>query len=210
MGTTPVLALLVFWMLAGAPRAAGLVRLRSESLKGLAWVVLGFLPTILLPVRSSLCAVMPSVGVAMIAAAVADDFVPGLTAAALKRGTIGLTLVFVCSCPCIDCGMSGMCARPELSASIVAGVSPTLRHRIPREDWSSSTTFARVSGPPPSRHLVLVPTPQQLDDRRETSCLDRSAAVGARRHASAGPLPGDRGAYGRRWNSEENSVGFGL
>jgi len=120
VGTTPVLALLLFWMLAGAPRAPVSSRLRSESLKGLAWVVLGFLPTILLPVRSSLYAVMPSVGVAMIVAAVADDVVPGLRAAALKRSTIGLTLVFALLLPVYRLRNERYVREAELSASIVA------------------------------------------------------------------------------------------
>jgi len=120
VATTPVLALLVFWLVAGAPRAPMSSRFRLMSLKGVAWLVLAFVPTILLPVRSSLYAVMPSVGVVMIVAALANDLVPGLSAPALKRSTIALTLIFVLLLPVYRLRNERYVREAELSASIVA------------------------------------------------------------------------------------------
>jgi hypothetical protein len=118
-GTTPVLALLLFWLAAGAPRVPPSSRLRSLALKGSIWLMLGFLPTIFLPVRSSLYAVMPSVGVVMIVAALADAFVAGISAAALKRSTVALTLVFVLLLPVYRVRNARYVREADLSASIV-------------------------------------------------------------------------------------------
>src|SRR5262245_20888064 len=120
VATTPVLALLVFWLVAGAPRAPISSRFRLVSLKGVAWLALAFLPTILLPVRSSLYAVMPSVGVVMIVAALADDLVSRLPVHALKRSTIALTLIFVLLLPVYRLRNARYVREADLSASIVA------------------------------------------------------------------------------------------
>jgi len=119
VATTPVLALLVFWLVAGAPRLPMSSRFRSMSLKGVVWLALAFVPTILLPVRSSLYAVMPSVGVVMILAALADVLVPGLSVPALKRSTIALTLIFVLLLPVYRLRNERYVREAELSASIV-------------------------------------------------------------------------------------------
>jgi hypothetical protein len=84
------------------------------------WLVLAFLPTILLPVRSSLYAVMPSVGVVMIVAALADDLVARLSVPALKRSTIALTLIFVLLVPVYRLRNDRYVREAELSASIVS------------------------------------------------------------------------------------------
>jgi hypothetical protein len=120
VGTTPVLALLLFWLVAGIPRVPRSSRFRLVSLKGLAWLVLAFLPTILLPVRSSLYAVMPSVGIVMIVAVLADELVPVISAAALKRSTVTLTLMFVLLLPVYRLRNERYVREAELSASIVA------------------------------------------------------------------------------------------
>lgn len=120
VGTTPVLAFLLFWLIAGAPRVSRSSRFHLVSLKGLAWLALAFLPTILLPVRSSLYAVMPSVGVAMILTALADDVVPVISTAALKRSTIALTVVFVLLLPVYRLRNERYVREADLSASIVA------------------------------------------------------------------------------------------
>src|SRR5262245_24227242 len=119
VGTTPVLALVLFWLVAGAPRLSMSSRARLVSLKGVAWLAFAFLPTILLPVRSSLYAVMPSVGVVMIVATLADELVPGLSASALKRSTVALTLIFVLLLPVYRLRNERYVREAELSRSIV-------------------------------------------------------------------------------------------
>lgn len=120
VATTPVLALLLFWLAAGAPRVPASSSTRSLALKGLIWLVLGFLPTIFLPVRSSLYAVMPSVGVVMIVAALANEIVAGVSPAALKRSTVALTLVFVLLLPVYRLRNARYVREADLSASVVA------------------------------------------------------------------------------------------
>jgi len=120
VGTTLVLALIVFWLLAGAPRLSSSSRARRIAVKGLAWLVLGFAPTVLLPVRSSLYAVMPSVGVTMILAAIVDDLLPRISPAALRRATVALTAVFVLLYPVYRVRNQRYASEADLSSSIVS------------------------------------------------------------------------------------------
>jgi hypothetical protein len=129
VGTTLVLAFVVFWLLAGAPRLSWSRRVRSVALKGLAWLVLGFLPTILLPVRSSLYAVMPSIGVAIVLAAVTDDLIPKLSPAALRRSSVILAAIFVLLFPVYRIRNQRYVGDADLSASIVAELAKIASRR---------------------------------------------------------------------------------
>jgi hypothetical protein len=83
--------------LAGLGRMPGMADdLRRQSLKGLAWLVCGFALTIWLPVRSSLYVVFPSVGVAIIAAAIVSATArQAVPARAMRIATAGLLIPFL-------------------------------------------------------------------------------------------------------------------
>jgi hypothetical protein len=119
VGTTPILALFVFWLAAGAPRADIDSPVRRAMVKGAVWTGLGLVPTILLPVRSSLYAVMPSVGVVILLAAVAERIAIAASTRALKRAAIVLVIVFAALLPAYRARNQRYVSEAELSASIV-------------------------------------------------------------------------------------------
>jgi hypothetical protein len=126
-GTTAALALLVFWLAAGAPAlrhsdpAAG-DRADSRRLiaRGAVWLTLSLAPTILLPVRSSLYAVLPSVGVMLMVAPVVEQIVMGAAARRQRRAVAVLSVIFVTLLPVYRVRNTRYVNEAELSASIVA------------------------------------------------------------------------------------------
>jgi hypothetical protein len=137
VATTAVLALVIFWIAAGRPSLSSTSAVRRIGLKGLVWLVLGFALTILLPVRSSLYAVMPSIGIAMIVAATLDGLIPAIPPASLKRGAILLTVIFVLLYPVYRLRNQRYVSEAELSASIVS-------------------ELARIAASQPSGSLVVI------------------------------------------------------
>ena len=87
---------IVVWALAVGVRPS-LRRISPElALKGLAWFVAGFAITLWLPVRSSLYAVFPSVGIAFVAAAIVSAMSEASAPTRFKRATVGaLVLPFL-------------------------------------------------------------------------------------------------------------------
>jgi hypothetical protein len=113
----------VFWVAAGRPSFSPAPEVRPVALKGAVWLVLGFALTILLPVRSSLYAVMPSIGVVMVVGAVANGFLPRVAPASLKRGAIVIAAIFVMLYPAYRLRNQRYVSEAELSASIVSELS---------------------------------------------------------------------------------------
>jgi hypothetical protein len=69
---------------------------QRQVVKGMTWLVCGFALTLWLPIRSSLYVVFPSVGVAIVIAAVATAAAaPGISARAMKAAVAGLLLPFL-------------------------------------------------------------------------------------------------------------------
>ncbi len=87
---------IVVWALAVGVRPS-LRRINPElALKGLAWFAAGFAITLWLPVRSSLYAVFPSVGIALIAAAIVSAMSEASAPTRFKRAMVGaLVLPFL-------------------------------------------------------------------------------------------------------------------
>jgi hypothetical protein len=82
--TTAALAVLLSWIAVRA-RFAISERTRAMAVLGTTWVVLFYAITVFLPVRSSLYAVLPSAGAALVAASLVSDIVAPLTAARRQR-----------------------------------------------------------------------------------------------------------------------------
>ena len=120
--TTPVLALLVFWLSAGRPYLAG-ARPNDCIYKGLAWLVLGFAPTVLLPVRSSLYALLPSVGVVMVLGDLADRMVARAPPHARERATALMLVLLIALVPVYRLRNQRYVKEAELSAAIVNEIS---------------------------------------------------------------------------------------
>jgi hypothetical protein len=106
--TTAVLALLVLWLVCGRQPRPGVgvtagpdeaIRFRQHLYKGAIWAVLALAPTILLPVRSSLYAVLPSVGVLLMVACVADRVAARASPSSLSRALVILLVIFLALAP---------------------------------------------------------------------------------------------------------------
>jgi hypothetical protein len=116
--TTALVALLVFWLAAGRPRVSAPGDTRQLALKGGVWLLFAFAPTILLPVRSSLYAVMPSIGAVLILAALAAGMVPRLSPPATLRAAVLLLLTFVLLLPVYRSRNQRFVREAELSTAI--------------------------------------------------------------------------------------------
>jgi hypothetical protein len=129
--TTPVVTLMVFWLAGGVPRLGGSThtaalenaRSRDRAYKGAIWLLLSLAPTILLPVRSSLYTVLPSVGVMLIVGDLAERMVRHATPAALRRATVVLMVLFVALVPVYRSRNTRYVKEAELSAAIVNELS---------------------------------------------------------------------------------------
>ena len=137
VATTPVAALLVFWLVAGRP-----LRSTPESsqhpvrrndrhiLMGVVWLVLSFVPTILLPVRSSLYAMLPGVGVTIIIARLFQLIVERGNRPAVARASIVLFVLFSALIPVYRLRNARYVNEARLSAA-VAGELASLATRHP-------------------------------------------------------------------------------
>jgi len=145
--TTPLLALLVFWVATGCPtlapdllaRRSSVPNVMSEGgklgltnsnpliaptlLKGLVWVVLGFAPTIFLPVRSSLYALLPSVGVVLIAGVLAGRIVERVPPRACARATAIMLVLLLALLPIYRLRNQRYVGEADLSTAIVTEIS---------------------------------------------------------------------------------------
>ena len=95
---------------------------RGLALKGGVWMVFAFAPTILLPGRSSLYVVMPSVGAVLMLAALAAEVVPGLAPAALKRAAVVLLLTFAALLPVYHARNQRYVREADLSSAIAGAL----------------------------------------------------------------------------------------
>jgi hypothetical protein len=118
--TMSVLTLLIFWLAAGCPRvplsgdSSGLKR------KGTLWLLLGFAPTILLPVRSSLYAVLPSVGAVLVAGDLAERIAARAPPDKVKRAVAVLLLLLVALVPVYHSRNRRWVREAEMSTSIMS------------------------------------------------------------------------------------------
>ena len=128
VGTTALGALLVFWLAAGAPglrrssavSADGQGDSRRLIAKGAIWLTLMLAPTILLPVRSSLYAVLPSVGVMLLVGHFVERIVLCAAPGALRRAVVVVSVLFIGLLPVYRARNARYVNEAELSASIVA------------------------------------------------------------------------------------------
>jgi hypothetical protein len=116
--TMPVLTILTFWLAAGCARvpfgdSSGLKR------KGTIWLLLGFAPTILLPIRSSLYAVFPSVGAVLIAGDLAERIAARAPHDSVKRAVVVLLLLLVALVPVYHSRNRRYVREAELSTVIM-------------------------------------------------------------------------------------------
>lgn len=120
--TTPILVALVFWLAAGRPRPTGRTG-HSRLLKGACWLALGLAPTLLLPVRSSLYALFPSIGVVLIVCDFAERAISHLSPAASRRAVAVLVLLLVGLFPVYKARNRRYVREAELSAAVMREVS---------------------------------------------------------------------------------------
>jgi hypothetical protein len=167
-GTTPLLALLVFWLAAGRPRLRGAldaIKERAASAlvwRGAVWLIFAFVPTILLPVRSSLYAVLPSVGVVMIVGGIVQGIIGQVSPAARVRAVAVMTALFVALAPAYRLRNARYVAEAELSAAIL-GEIPSIAAAHPkgglvliRDARDARPTAEQAFGPLADRAARLV------------------------------------------------------
>ena len=126
--TTPVLLFVLFWLVAGCPRLSQGTD-GPRRLKGAAWLVLGFAPTLLLPVRSSLYALFPSIGVVLILSDLVDGAVSRLSQRALNRAIAFLVVLLVGLFPVYKVRNRRYVREAELSAAVMREVSKVAGER---------------------------------------------------------------------------------
>jgi hypothetical protein len=126
--TTVAVALLLFWLAAGRPRPrTGEQRHREAA--GVAWLVLAFAPTLLLPVRSSLYALFPSVGAVIVGGALLERLTAAASGAALRRAAAVMLAVMAAMWPVYKARNRRYLREAELSAAVVREIealAPTL------------------------------------------------------------------------------------
>lgn len=118
--TTAVLVFVVFWLAAGRPRLVG--GDGSRMLKGAVWLALGFAPTLLLPVRSSLYALFPSVGLIIILSDLAERAAARASRPAVDRAIAWLLLLLVALVPVYKARNRRYVREAELSAAVMREV----------------------------------------------------------------------------------------
>ncbi len=126
--TTPVLVFVLFWLVAGCPRFSQGTDGR-RMLKGASWLVLGFAPTLLLPVRSSLYALFPSIGVVLVLSDLVEGAVSRLSQRALNRAIAFLLLLLVALFPVYKVRNRRYVREAELSAAVMREVSKVAGER---------------------------------------------------------------------------------
>jgi hypothetical protein len=112
----------LFWLVAGCPRFSQGTDGRRR-LKGASWLVLGFAPTLLLPVRSSLYALFPSIGVVLVLSDLVEGAVSRLSQRALNRAIAFLVLLLVALFPVYKVRNRRYVREAELSAAVMREVS---------------------------------------------------------------------------------------
>ena len=162
VGTTPLPALLVFWLAAGMPRPGVDADHRRLVAKGVVWIALGFAPTILLPLRSSLYGVMPGVGMAIIVAALAERVAASVAPRVLARAALVLLVAFAALLPVYRLRNARYVREAELSAVIVAELSrisassPSGGLVVIRDVRTSRPTAEQAFGPLADRAALLM------------------------------------------------------
>lgn len=168
VGTTSILALLVFWLAAGRPPLSGghadpsLARSRDRVYKGMIWLLLSLAPTILLPVRSSLYAVLPSVGVMFIVGIVAEHVAARTRPERIQRAMLVMLLVFLALLPVYRSRNLRYVQEAELSAAIarelsrVAAMHPNGGLVVIKDRRDVRPTAEQAFGPLADRAALLV------------------------------------------------------
>lgn len=119
-GLTAALGLGALWMLAGRPRIVHEPAHARVMAFGALWWAFALVPTVLLPVRSSLYALLPAVGIALIASVGAEGAL-GMSADAVRRRiAIGLLVVLVALSPVYVLRNRRLVRESDLSSAIVA------------------------------------------------------------------------------------------
>jgi hypothetical protein len=95
--TTAVAATLVTWLLLGRPSLHATDT--RVVLRGTVWALLSLLPTLLLPSRSSLYALLPAIGGVMALAAVVDGWVREAPPVRVRRAVVVLLVLAVAAWP---------------------------------------------------------------------------------------------------------------
>jgi hypothetical protein len=116
--TTPVLVFVLFWLVAGCPR----LRPGTDGtrwMKGASWLVLGFVPTLLLPVRSSLYALFPSIGVVLVLGDLVEGAASRLSQRAVNRAIAFLILLLLALFPVYKVRNRRYVREAELSADVM-------------------------------------------------------------------------------------------
>ena len=119
--TTPVLVFVLFWVVAGFPRFNPGTDWRRQ-VKGASWLVLGFAPTLLLPVRSSLYALFPSIGIVLALGDLVEGAASRLSQRALNRAIAFLVLLLVALSPVYKVRNRRYVREAELSAAVMREV----------------------------------------------------------------------------------------
>jgi hypothetical protein len=88
----------------------------------LAWLVIGFAPTILLPVRSSLYALFPSVGAVIAAAALLEGMVRTAAPGAIRRAATAMVAILLALFPVYRARNQRYVGEAELSAAVMREV----------------------------------------------------------------------------------------
>jgi hypothetical protein len=126
VATTPAAALLLFWIVAGRGLRANEERSPDPAsytdrriVMGIAWLVLSFAPTILLPVRSSLYALLPGVGVTIVAAQLFQLIVERRSQRGITRASLVLFVLFFALIPVYRLRNARYVNEAKLSAAVV-------------------------------------------------------------------------------------------
>lgn len=112
------LGLGVLWLLAGRPRVWHATDRRVVVFGALWWLV-ALLPTVLLPVRSSLYVLLPVVGIVLIAGAVTDAVLRVSDESARRRVAVGLLIALVVLSPVYMLRNRRLVREADLSRAIV-------------------------------------------------------------------------------------------
>lgn len=141
--TTSAVAVLLTWLIVRRrPEVTPHTRL-AVALGGV-WVAGGYAITVFLPVRSSLYAVLPSVGAALAAAAVIDALARSVDAAGRARLAVAVSSCSWRSCPCIGHATPAGPSWPMYPRRCWRTCVPGRRRGQPARGWSSRTIARRA------------------------------------------------------------------
>lgn len=123
--TFAVAVTLLVWFLAGRPRAHAHDSRRVAQ--GLLWLTLAFVPTILLPSRSSLYALLPSIGAILALSSIVEAWVVQWTPAAARKTTIAVAVLAVVLWPIYRARTVRYIGEARLASAVLAHASDIAR-----------------------------------------------------------------------------------